>query len=189
MEKNLTPPPDLIKWDPEAPDSLPGLNGSPPRDQRPRMVLSHFSRRQLVGLNDRDYGQIIARKPAGFWLSDESEENSWTAYLDVASNGDPYYCRRDFSIDLFEVRVIRTEGQMFGFNLEYGTLSVTRINRSRVDSHPVVDWPRVAQSYKGIIISPHQHGYSGQDDLNWYGGWDCACGCIWDLTCMRPVQD
>lgn len=142
---------------------------------------------QQLKLVDRAYQQCLARKPAGFWLTDESQENSWSAYLDVAGKGNRPYHRRDFEIDLFDVRVIRTEDQMCGFNLEYATVSVSRMNQTRICSQPLVDWPRVAQSYKGVIITPYQRTVMEQDAFRWYAGWDCASGCVWDLTCMRPV--
>ena len=44
MEKNLTPLPDLIKPDPEAPDSLPGLNGCPPPGQRRGVLFEDMYR-------------------------------------------------------------------------------------------------------------------------------------------------
>ena len=44
MEKNLTPLPNLIKPSPEAPDSLPGVNGCPPPGQRRGVLFEDMYR-------------------------------------------------------------------------------------------------------------------------------------------------
>lgn len=49
-----------------------------------------------------------------------------------------------------------------------------------------VDWEKVKKDYKGVVISPYQ--WECRLDLTWYYGWDCASGCIWDLSCVEKFE-
>ena len=50
-----------------------------------------------------------------------------------------------------------------------------------------MDWGYLATQYQGLIIAPYLW------DLRlfgpaWYYGWDCASGCIWDLTAVESFS-
>lgn len=47
---------------------------------------------------------------------------------------------------------------------------------------PSINWKRVAEDWGGIEISPWQ-GKLYYDDarMSWYGGWDIASGCVWEV--------
>lgn len=49
-----------------------------------------------------------------------------------------------------------------------------------------IRWARVsADGWAGIIITPYQ--WSCRYGMDWYYGWDCASGCIWDLSAIRTI--
>lgn len=50
-----------------------------------------------------------------------------------------------------------------------------------------IDWRRVATDYEGIIIAPYILSRRLHDGSNWYYGWDCASGCIWDAAAVDCV--
>jgi hypothetical protein len=47
-----------------------------------------------------------------------------------------------------------------------------------------IDWERVARDHSGIVIAPYQWERRHDIKSSWYYGWDCASGCIWDLTAI-----
>lgn len=49
-----------------------------------------------------------------------------------------------------------------------------------------IAWSMVAaDGWAGIIIAPYQ--WSCRYGMDWYYGWDCASGCIWDLSAIRTI--
>ena len=111
-------------------------------------------------------------KPLGFWLSDESSEDSWSAWC--AAEEFPIGSHRtDFRADLSNVLHLSSDTDLMRFHDEY----VVRI-------YP--DWERVGTEYKGILITPY--AWNLRLELDWYYGWDCASGCFWDLSCLTPVE-
>ena len=57
--------------------------------------------------------------------------------------------------------------------------------RMELDLRPI-NWPAVAERYGGILITPYQ--WSHRMSLHWYCGWDCASGCVWDLSQIKSVE-
>ncbi len=51
-----------------------------------------------------------------------------------------------------------------------------------------IDWNKVKEKYQGIIIAPYQWSCRLNPDCNWYYGWDCASGCIWDISCIEEFK-
>ncbi len=51
-----------------------------------------------------------------------------------------------------------------------------------------VDWTRIASEYQGIIIAPYVWECRLNDSCNWYYGWDCASGCIWDAAAVALIE-
>lgn len=58
----------------------------------------------------------------------------------------------------------------------------------RICSNYEINWERVKEEYQGIIIAPYQWPCRLHPLCNWYYGWDCASGCLWDLTCIKEFK-
>lgn len=52
-----------------------------------------------------------------------------------------------------------------------------------------IDWSKVAAVYQGLIIAPYQYQRRFHDLTTWYYGWDCASGCIWDLSAIERIRE
>lgn len=50
----------------------------------------------------------------------------------------------------------------------------------------IIEWNWVMGLYKGIIINPYI--YERRNKYEWYNGWDCASGCIWDASCIERIE-
>lgn len=46
----------------------------------------------------------------------------------------------------------------------------------------VIRWPLVASLYDGILIPRYLWSIRFR---NWYYGWDCASGCVWNTDVIR----
>ena len=52
-----------------------------------------------------------------------------------------------------------------------------------------IDWAEVASKYDGIIISPYQWSLRLDMEMMWYYGWDCASGCIWNISAIKELKE
>ena len=52
-----------------------------------------------------------------------------------------------------------------------------------------IDWAAVARCYQGIIIPTYHFEFRFDTHVSdWYYGWDCASGCIWDAGAIASVS-
>ena len=165
------------------PPAPPRASTGSPTNQR---MLTHFSEEPL-SLVSRTYEQIPGTKPQGLWLSDEGERAAprrWSDWVKLNSTcGMSVKHSREFSVDLAQVKVIEDMPAMFEFNQVYGRGSDNELCRD----FNWINWPEVAKYYAGILITPYQR-QAWEHELYWYTTWDCASGCVWDLSVLRPVH-
>lgn len=146
------------------------------------IILEHYSAAPLGEVQSRAQERPYSahEKPKGLWVSVPGE-NDW-----------PSWCKmEDFGLDRLahRTRLILSPGsrlllvdnaealsaleQRYGFLAEYPPSSGSRQPRDLA-----IDWPAVARDWQGIVIAPYQ--WEARWESLWYGGWDCASGCIWD---------
>ena len=127
----------------------------------------------------REYAQSIGYKPSGLWVSvgDDwdrwcrDEEKEWTTDVPVISV--------DLTDDAADrLLVLDTEQVIRDFP------TTCRDGQPRWNGY--IDWPTIAEQYAGIVIAPYQWG--ARLDVMWYYGWDCASGCIWDLSVVERTR-
>lgn len=49
-----------------------------------------------------------------------------------------------------------------------------------------INWAEFTKTCDGIIIAPYQ--WSMRLSHMWYSGWDCASGCIWNLSAIATFE-
>lgn len=114
-------------------------------------------------------------KPRGFWVSDESDETSWSAWCRDNEYG---IGRNEFVVTLADdanLLILSTPRAVRDFDREFGCGDDYRF-----------DWAPVADRWQGIFISPYQWSLR-LSDVGWYYTWDCASGCIWDPAAIASV--
>lgn len=144
----------------------------------------------------------LGMKPRGLWVSDESDYGWLQWSLD-----------NDFHLDELKyehyiqlkrsarILYIHTGRQLEAFTKKYELkdgpinkiLAQTHVEFS--EKHPdwgerrrsimEIDWPRLAKKYQGIVITPHLYNMRLKLGFQWYSGWDCASGCIWDKKAIK----
>lgn len=156
------------------------------------LSLSHYSAEPVLAVYSveqtwRHGTPSEYEKPKGLWLSVDGEDD-WAAWcesekfgigsirhrVELASGANILRCS-----DALDVRCL-TERYSIDIPGSYSW------------RHRAVDWHRIAREYQGIIIAPYVWTCRLEMDTNWYYGWDCASGCIWDaaaVACIEPVRE
>lgn len=160
------------------------------------MRLIHFAQSPVTELNyreqapaDSEYVQQMGSlaKPMGLWVSDEEDpSDTWSEY-----------CRQNrpdrlapISNELVLAHDARIRHIQNGRDLDLFT------GEYRIRTHefwaeilgPRIDWPRVAETYQGILITPFIHSRTNDGWTYWYKLWDCASGCIWDPAAVASIS-
>ena len=165
-------------------------------------VLSHYSKNANIPFSVDQIRHDNEHKPGGLWLSDDSDYGWYELVLDQVRSGSSEWAdgeellqnRYDFIVDprqLDKVLVLRTPAALRGFTLKYQEASPRECEvEGKVGYGRHIEWHRVKTDYKGILITPYQRELPhrrGDPDFHWYR-FDCASGCFWDPTCLRPIS-
>lgn len=158
------------------------------------MRLLHYSEKPLTRLRRKPVVQRDVMgsytKPRGLWVTPEGDEWGWMEWC-----GSERFRVDDWKheTDIFltknnNVLHLTTPLEMVAFDCEYKE-DFSYKEESYV--YQRINWQRVASEYDGLIISPYQ--WKHRLNMDWYYGWDCASGCIWNpkvlkLGACRPYE-
>ena len=127
----------------------------------------------------REYVQSIGYKPSGLWVSVGDDWDRWCQAEQMEWTTDVPIALVDLTADAAERLLILDTEQ-----------AVRDLPTTYRDGQPqwndYIDWPVIAERYAGIVIAPYQWG--ARLDVMWYYGWDCASGCIWDLSVVERTR-
>lgn len=149
-------------------------------------TLAHFSRTPGLDFrSDVTYERPRPRldKPAGFWVSVEGNGDGWSDWCRSEQFGVDSLANEHVVTLKPDARILRIESAagIDAFTDQYGIAA----DRGHVYG---IDWAAVAAEYQGIIITPYQWSRRLRPGSSWYYGWDCASGCIWDLSAVASVE-
>lgn len=136
--------------------------------------LLHYSAAPLLSVDDRDHELYPDHKPQGLWFSVGEAWKDWCEAerfgLDRLLHVSPIVLGRGAKI----LR-LRNPAALDKFTAAYRTPLLPGTDLRSF----VIDWPKVSESYDGIVIAPYQWRRRLSIEAFWYYGWDCASGCIW----------
>lgn len=149
--------------------------------------LYHYSNRTIRLVRQKQYynrdvpdGSYIAgfAKPIGFWVS---VKNSWKEWCE----------KEGFHVDQLKRRsriYLKEEHNLLVINnlKDFDKFCEKYKRTTELDDY--VNWYYVKKDYKGILIFPYFWERRLSDTSMWYYGWDCASGCIWDVSCIESVK-
>lgn len=152
------------------------------------MQLIHYSH-AVVELNKSEVYEEEKKwlaKPDGLWFSVKGKcdwkwwcegENYRTENLAVAHE---IKLKSDAKI-----LYLNNEEELFAFTRQYRKPS--RIFDNETDTYEI-KWSEIKKLYQGIIIPNYLWDCRLALESSWYYGWDCASGCIWDLSCIESFK-
>jgi len=148
--------------------------------------LVHFSQKPFVFDPTRKYHQHeVMIKPQGLWLSDETKEGqySWTDFCVNDSNW-PHVLEHSvsFRCDISTWAVLTTPEQIHEFTKDFQP----RLEESPYLESLTLDWPRIASTFAGLLITPYQ--WVCRLQVMWFYGWDCASAVVWDLSTIEQEE-
>lgn len=149
------------------------------------MQLAHYSRKRLTRLYST-YGQTNDFKPCGLWFSVEGNDDGWREWCHSNDYAwEAYIVKTDLRlIEPEAVLILSTPEQLHAFTDTYGEDLGRRSGGKPLGLGGMfIQWDQVAARYKGIIIAPYI--YACRLTLLWYYTWDCASGCVWDVSCLE----
>lgn len=155
------------------------------------MKLIHYTE-SPIELEPRDYHQselLFQAKPHGLWFSVEIDEPllnnyNWKEWCEmegfrVAALNVSYQIVLKEDANILH---LKTEQEILEFTKQFALK--TRYWDAEWDTYNI-KWDEVKEKYQGIIISPYQWNCRLALETSWYYGWDCSCGCMWDLSCIK----
>lgn len=150
--------------------------------------LIHYTKEKF-SLETKDYGQRELRwraKPNGLWISVEGPYD-WKWWCE--SEG--YNLENlvvSYEIKLKEsAKILYLESEEEIFEMAEKYPAKTRTWDADLDTYQL-NWNEIKKKYQGIIIPQYLWGCRMSQKSCWYYGWDCASGCIWDLTCIEEFN-
>ena len=148
------------------------------------LMLTHYSSNQSVSLVS--IPQIKAKsKPVGLWVSVDGEFD-WPTWCKKEEFGDIDKQNRFIVTLSSAARILhlKTPDEILTFSEKY--LSKESHVNAIINSD--IDWPIISVKYHGILISPYQWSLRHDKIVDWYYGWDCASGCIWDKEAILSIK-
>lgn len=160
------------------------------------MRLIHYTKSPIDFLEKREYLQTdlyYQSKPHGIWFSVEDYENfpNDCTWKEWCKNVDFYleFLTRSYQIILnkdAKILHLKTKKELFDFtNLYRNTTGRSALENDTNE----IQWDKVKSQYQGIIIAPYQWDCRLSSESSWYYGWDCSCGCIWDISCIKEFNE
>jgi hypothetical protein len=144
--------------------------------------LLHYSQNALTQRLNSAQNQEDYFKPQGFWVSVEGEDD-WRSWCQSEGYGHKrYFWQTAVALTGVGKPILRIDGR----SIDDFTDNYVRENL-RMEYY-AIDWPRVAQDYSGIIIAPYSWHHRRNDRTQWYYGWDCASGCLWNAEAWTIVS-
>jgi hypothetical protein len=158
-------------------------------------ILEKYADQRITLDRSRTYKQdnyiCSHSKPHGLWISVKGDDD-W-----------PWWCRaEDFAVESLHVchRVtlrpdanilwLRSAEDIDAFTERYSKpWHFPGKPEAVYDLSTGIDWTTVATDYDGLIIAPYIWSRRlSCPASNWYYGWDCASGCIWNLSAIDEFE-
>lgn len=129
-------------------------------------------------------------KPNGLWVSVEGEDD-WANWCKDNDFGCLDYATEVVLRQSANVLRLSSACDLDEFHAKHSYVA----HRYGVDlgNRTDIDWTAIAKSYDGIIIAPYVWSRRLNFDKSgcvsdWYYGWDCSSGCIWNASAVDRLN-
>lgn len=141
------------------------------------MRLNHWSPVAIRKLAARVHPQTATFKPVGFWFDVGGDWKRWCLHAKYH----PENLTWRHTVKLTDpARVLHLSGEEEIDDFTTGFACPILPDMPFWKHTAAINWPLVAEQYAGIIIEPYC--WLKRHEYVWYYPWDCASGCVWDLS-------
>ena len=173
------------------------------------MLLTHYCRNKQDSNFPKTCSKISdhdGHKPGGLWVGDEESGQGWRDFALKRRREDPndwrYHPKQGDIKDTLKFRYdFRIRPGQHSDILEIRNLTdLSKFTKHYSEAKPRpclvkvgpgfglhIDWIKVKEDFKGILITPYQPKAREQDKYHWYT-FDCASGCFWNTSCLELVS-
>lgn len=147
-------------------------------------ILHHFACQPVECVRSISQSSTDGFKPRGLWVSDESGDEGWSSYASSVFGGDALKCRHRV--------LLRPEAAILWLKSAEDIDDFTALYAVKGrygDLHLEILWHEVALRHQGILITPYVHERRLHTGSEWYYGWDCASGCVWDAEAVAEITE
>lgn len=137
-------------------------------------------------------------KPHGLWFSveDYQDDQNWKTWCE-SEEFRLSSLKYKYKVALkspTKVLLLSTPEEIINFGLKYAGNDVeefyykSTLKKMGYPYKPYVyllKFEEIMKEYDGLIIAPYQWSCRLANECNWYYGWDCASGCIWNLDAVE----
>lgn len=145
----------------------------------------HYSAKTITSIHSQVQSPDITwhKKPYGLWITVEGDDG-WKKWCVDNGFGEDRLaiCHEVILSETCNVLWLDSADGIDEFTRRYG-----RPDRDR-QSIRQIDWRKVSEQYQGIVIVPYIWSRRLGAGTDWYYGWDCASGCIWDANAIRYIK-
>ena len=134
----------------------------------------------------KDYVQRCSDKPDGLWVSVGRDWARWCEEERFRSRGGGLKVRHKVRLGKRDsILLLQSTADIVSFTNKYREV----LYKTERDNPYCwgIEWSSVAENYDGIVISPYNWHCRNNSHTWWYYGWDCASGCIWNLSAIESV--
>ena len=135
-------------------------------------------------------------KPRGLWVSVEGHGDGWSDWCKAEEFGQERF-EYAYEVELAkDARILRlrTAADIQRFTKEYRDTE-SEVNKilgqstfRDVPGTMDINWTKIAVKYQGIIIAPYVWELRLEPGYEWYYGWDCASGCVWNAEAIKSLK-
>ena len=152
------------------------------------MRLIHYTKEKF-SLEQIEYAELqlsFQSKPAGFWVSVEGPYDwEWWCKAETYNLENLVVSYEVKLKENAKILYLETETEIFEMAKKYP--AKIRTWDAESDTYRL-DWNEIKKEYQGIIIPQYLWECRLSQKSCWYYGWDCASGCIWDLSCIEEFN-
>lgn len=145
---------------------------------------------QILLANKKPLDPSFGMKPRGLWITPEYAKHNW---YDWCMSEDFRTAELNFIHDVTFIKnanILRldTQADIVAFTEEYGFNILESLGqRSMVGGQDAIHWDLVATKYHGILIPEYHWDLRMNHLARWYYPWDCASGCIWNVSVIESI--
>lgn len=154
--------------------------------------LVHYSENPIEKLDENFlYTDPVISKPKGFWFSveDYEDDETWKTWCEAEQFNLEGLKHKHFVVLSPQARILhlKTKEEIYDFGLQYQATVAGGFYKGEYVHE--IKWDEVMKQYDGIIIAPYRWTCRLLPETAWYYPWDCASGCIWNLSVIDSIQE